>query len=61
MNMIYSEFADKKQDQSVDLSGVLRVLKIEGVILLPTDTVWSLACDAIDTEAVMIPGISKFS
>lgn len=52
MNMIYSDFADKKQDKSVDLSGVLRVLKNEGVILLPTDTVWSLACDAIDVEAV---------
>ena len=52
MNLIYPDFAAQMHEKDFDLNGVLRVLKNEGVILLPTDTVWSIACDAIDVEAV---------
>ncbi len=35
-----------------DLKNALKVLKIGGVILYPTDTVWGLGCDATNEEAV---------
>ena len=35
-----------------DLSGALRVLRQGGLILYPTDTVWSIGCDATNPEAL---------
>jgi L-threonylcarbamoyladenylate synthase len=35
-----------------DINKALEVLKAGGVILYPTDTVWSLGCDAANETAV---------
>ena len=35
-----------------DMAEAVRVLKVGGVILYPTDTVWGLGCDATNAEAV---------
>src|SRR6476469_5312953 len=35
-----------------DIEESLRILKEEGVILYPTDTIWGLGCDATNSEAV---------
>jgi len=43
-----------------DINKALEVLKAGGVILYPTDTVWSLGCDATNEKAVQrILGIRK--
>lgn len=38
--------------QYYDLSGALSALKSEGLLLIPTDTVWSIACSATDRVAI---------
>lgn len=35
-----------------DIKNALEVLRMGGVILYPTDTVWGIGCDATNTEAV---------
>lgn len=35
-----------------DLTAALGVLRAHGLVLIPTDTVWSVACDATDDMAV---------
>jgi len=35
-----------------DLDNSLKVLRSEGVILYPTDTIWGLGCDATSSAAV---------
>lgn len=35
-----------------DLSSALTALQCEGLLLIPTDTVWSIACDATDRVAI---------
>ncbi len=38
--------------QNYDLDGALAVLRTGGLILYPTDTVWSVGCDACNPRAV---------
>lgn len=38
--------------QHYDLNGALEASKCEGLLLIPTDTVWSIACDATDRVAI---------
>lgn len=35
-----------------ELNGCLKVLQSSGVILMPTDTIWGIGCDATDQAAV---------
>lgn len=39
-------------DFEKDIENCLQVLKIGGLILYPTDTVWGIGCDATNAEAV---------
>lgn len=52
MNQPYTNPTNRAMEKISDFEGVLRVLRNEGVVLLPTDTVWSLGCDATDFDAV---------
>ncbi len=52
MNLTFTDYPDKTHHKPYELDGVLRILKNEGVILFPTDTVWSLGCDATDLDAI---------
>lgn len=38
--------------QEYDIKGALKVLQEGGVILYPTDTVWSIGCDATNPQAI---------
>ena len=46
--MYIKNFCDMKED----LKNALDVMKKGGVILYPTDTIWGIGCDAINTKAV---------
>lgn len=52
MNQTFTNPSNRAMEKISDFEGVLRVLRNEGVVLLPTDTVWSLGCDATDLDAV---------
>jgi L-threonylcarbamoyladenylate synthase len=38
--------------QEYDIKGALKVLQEGGVLLFPTDTVWSIGCDATNPQAI---------
>ena len=35
-----------------EITKALKVLKVGGVLLYPTDTIWGLGCDATNREAI---------
>lgn len=39
-------------NQQEDIKNAIEVMKLGGVILYPTDTVWGIGCDATNAEAV---------
>lgn len=41
-----------RTDYRDDITNALKVLREDGVILYPTDTVWGLGCDATSAAAV---------
>ncbi|NBC09603.1 MAG: translation factor Sua5 [Bacteroidetes bacterium] len=47
-------FTDRRPPAAAqsDIVGALRVLRQGGLLLYPTDTVWSIGCDATDPDAV---------
>ena len=40
------------EDLKKEVANALEVLKSEGIILYPTDTVWGIGCDATNSQAV---------
>jgi L-threonylcarbamoyladenylate synthase len=40
------------ENLETDLKNSLRILREEGIILCPTDTIWGLSCDATNSQAV---------
>lgn len=42
----------KTMNQQEDIKNAIEVMKLGGVILYPTDTVWGIGCDATNAEAV---------
>jgi L-threonylcarbamoyladenylate synthase len=53
-NSVMMTFTDRRPPAVAqsDIVGALRVLREGGLLLFPTDTVWSIGCDASNPEAV---------